>query len=802
MHWISLVSAALALAAVGATAAPAPDPLLLTYPKPADAWTEGLAVGNGRLGAMVFGQPQTDRLQLNEITVWSGGPSPEADRPDGYKALPAIRQALHDGDYEAAQRLVGQHMTAQAEYFPSYQTLGDLTFRYTLPGGETTGYRRWLDIGRAVAGVSFRQGGVTFTREVFASAPQGVIALRLSASRKGSLTLDLGLGRQVSTHTVAEGTDTLVMTGSTDYQGHPGAVGYEVRTRVIARGGIVQPQGDHLRIEGADSVTILVAAGTTYVLDGSRGYRGPDPHAQVCRTLAAASARPYEAIRREHIADYRKFFDRVDLSVGEGPGAALPTDQRLRDFKDGRDDPGLSALYYQFGRYLLISSSRPDNPLPSNSQGLWGDGLDMPWKADYKSNINFQMNYWPAETANLGDCHLPMIRLIESLVPPGRRTAQAYFGAPGWACAYTTNAFGWTSPGGGLPWGPFFEGGAWDCRHLWEHYAFTRDRAYLKSVYPVMRESCEFSLAILVPDENGMLITSPSVSPENVFQTDQGVRGSVDAGSAVEREIIWDLFSNTIQASRVLDTDAEFRGRLEAARAKIRPLEIGRAGQLEEWGHDWDLNAPEKDHRHVSHLFALFPGRQITPEGTPALAAAARKSLELRGDDGTGWSKAWKINLWARLHDGDHAYRLLCDQLRLATDDGTHYSHGGGTYADMFDAHPPFQIDGNYGGVSGIDEMLLQSHLQYVDPARPAEDRYIVELLPALPVAWPSGHVRGLRARGGLEVAETWSSGALTSATLRAVTDAVCRVRYRGTTRDLALKAGQTITLDAGLRPA
>jgi alpha-L-fucosidase 2 len=806
------------------------SPLTLWYRAPAQAWTDALPIGNGRLGAMIFGGPEHERLQLNDITVWSGGPMPNADRPGAYKALPAIREALAKGDYQAAQKLVQANMTTtgtgDSDYFPSYETLGDLTFDYMLGSGDVTNYVRWLDLANAVSGLDFTVAGVTYHRETFSSAPGHAIVSHLTANHPGSISFTIHLSRIASATTTATGNDTLVMRGDTTFPAQPatvarpnprggparpgtpaqparpGNVDYEARLRVKIAGGSTHADGDHLIIEGANEATVYLAAGTSYVLDFDHNYKGADPHTAVTQQLRAASAKPYAALKTAHIADYRSYFDRVKFNLPFAAPAQQSTSDRLAHYGDGANDRSFAVLYYQMGRYLLISSSRPNNPLPSNSQGIWGDGLDLPWKCDYKSNINYQMNYWPSETANLSELHLPAIRLDASLVQPGTRTAQIYYNAPGWALAYTTNAWGWTSPGAGLPWGPFFEGGAWVMQDVWEHYAFSRDRDFLAKYYPVLKGSAEFYLSILVPDANGRLITSPSLSPENSFKTDQGVTGTVVDGSAVEREIIWDLFTNTITASQVLGIDSEFRARLETAKAAIRPLEIGKAGQLEEWGHDWDLNAPDIHHRHTSHLFAAYPGWQIAPDTTPGLAAAVNKSLNLRGDEATGWSNAWKINLYARLHDGDHAFKILSEQLRLATG-GTntdYHGEGGGTYTDMLDAHPPFQIDGNFGSTSGIDEMLLQSSQRYSESPTAPEDSYYIDLLPALPSQWPDGSMHGLRARGGFELDLDWQHGKLTSGKIRNVAGSSTRLRYAGETVPINLRTGQeeSITIVAG----
>ena len=816
---IALVLAGVSVVAPGAragfaqsgpvTSRQTPDvgPMTLWYQAPAAKWTDALPVGNGRLGAMIFGEPRNERLQLNEITVWSGGPQPNADRPDAYLALPAIRAALAGHDYAAAQALVAANMTTTGKsasaYDASYQTLGDLTLENRLGAGAVTNYWRWLDIGSAVAGVEFTVEGNTFRRETFSSAVDGVLVTHIGCNHAGKVSFTLKLSRAVSAMTSSNGDATLTMRGNTDMPALgkraalKGNLDYEVRVRVKTAGGTVRGSGDTLTVSGANEATVILAAGTTYLLDYDKSYRGPDPHAQVVRQMDAAAGRTYNDLKRRSIVDYKLLFDRVGFSLPAGPRSSQPTDVRLRDYGNGKDDISLAAIYYQMGRYLLISSSRANNPLPSNSQGLWGDGFDLPWKCDYKSNINYEMNYWPSETANLSELHLPAIRFDQSLMEPGRKTAEAYYHAPGWTVAYTANAWGWTSPGAGLPWGPFFGGGGWIAQDIWEHYAFSRDREYLKTYYPMLRGAAEFYLAILVPDADGRLITSPSLSPENKFRTDKRIVASVVDGSAIEREIVWDLFTNTIAASRVLGIDDAFRTKLEAANERLEPLQIGAAGQLEEWGHDWDLNAPEMNHRHVSHLFALFPGHEISPRQTPELASAAKKSLELRGDEATGWSNAWKINLWAHLGDGDHAFKILNEQLRLAAADGTDYhGEGGGTYADMLDAHPPFQIDGNFGSTSGIDEMLLQSSERYSDPSVPNQDLYVIDLLPALPSAWPSGSIRGLKARGGFEVGLKWEDGGLRSATIRSVGGSDARVRYGSSVKTIHLKPGQRIQVE------
>jgi alpha-L-fucosidase 2 len=776
--------------------------LSLFYNKPASSWEEALPVGNGRLGAMVFGRPVHEKLQLNDITVWSGKPEPTADKPEAYKGLPEIRKALREDRFEDAQKLTEQFMLTNdtidiynSKYFGSYQTLGDLDINFNLDSSAITGYRRWLDLEKAVAGVEFKSGDNSFTRELFSSAADGVIAMRIRSVKNGAVSFSARLSRKFAAQTLFEAPNTLVMKGNTDYLGHKGNCDYEARVSIVTKNGTVSGLKDKLIVTAADEAIIYITCGTSYIADFGKNYKISVPYDSIKNNIKRAESKSFERLMLDHIAEYQGFFLRASFDLGQTKAYNLTTPERMTEFNNGKYDPGLLTLFYQYGRYLMISSSRPNNPLPSNSQGIWGDGFRLPWNCDYKSNINYEMSYWSTEASNLSDCHLPMIRYNSSLVKPGAKTARAYFNSPGWVLAMMTNAWGWTSPGGSVGWGAFFGAGGWVCQHLWEHYAYTQDKEYLKSVYPVMKGSCEFYLNALIEDKNGFLVTSPSTSPENAYKN--GL--NVDEGSTIELQIISDLFTNTIAAAKTLGTDDSFRAKLESARAKIRPMQIGKEGQLMEWSHDWDLEAPEIHHRHISHLFGLYPGKQISPSATPELAAAAKKTLEIRGDDGTGWSLAWKINFWARLMDGDHAYALITKQLNLVSTTTTTYSKGGGTYPNLFDAHPPFQIDGNFGYVSGVNEMLFQSQETYSSSEYPNTDLYIINLLPALPKVWESGSIKGVRARGGFELDVIWKSGKLKEVTIRNIKGKACKVTYGSKTVQFLINQGKSVTLNSEL---
>ncbi|EJL68851.1 glycoside hydrolase family 95 protein [Chryseobacterium populi] len=744
----------------------------LWYDKPARQWVEALPIGNGRLAAMVFGDPFKEKLQLNESTFWSGGPS-RNDNPDGPKVLDSIRYYLFNENYKKAEILANKGLTAKTLHGSAFQNIGDLNLEFNNPG-DIENYYRELDIEKALITTTFSSNGIHYKREAFASVPDNVIIIKLSSDKKNALNFNAGFNSELKKNVKTIDANTLQMDGiSSTLDGVQGQVKFNVLAKFITKGGTNSVSDNRISVANADEVLILISIATNFT-----DYKtlNTDEVSKSKKYISQSETKNFNTLFKNHLNAYQKYFKRIDFSLGTSPAAQFPTDLRVKNFASGYD-PELISLYYQFGRYLLISSSQPGGQ-PANLQGIWNNSNKPAWDSKYTININTEMNYWPAEKTNLAEMHEPLVQLVKDLSVTGVETARIMYKSRGWVAHHNTDIWRITGVVDFANAGQWPMGGAWLSQHLWEKYLYGGDKNYLKSIYTVLKSAALFYEDFLIEEPvHQWLVVSPSISPENIPKRNRG--SALSAGNTMDNQLIFDLFSKTKKAAQILNVDSDKIPVWNTIISKLPPMKIGRYGQLQEWMEDWDN--PKDNHRHVSHLYGLFPGNQINPITTPELFDASKTVLIHRGDVSTGWSMGWKINLWAKLLDGNHANKLIKDQLTLIEKDGR--SESGGTYPNLFDAHPPFQIDGNFGCTSGITEMLLQTQNGSID------------ILPALPDEWKNGNISGLKAYGGFEISIVWKDHQATEIMIRSNLGGNCRI---STPNEMKLKGKNILKPGAG----